>query len=35
VIGGYQEGGDTDSISCSVYRNGDVRSLYEQAQAAG
>jgi hypothetical protein len=35
VVGGYQEGGDTDAISYSVYLNDNVRSLYEQAAAAG
>jgi V8-like Glu-specific endopeptidase len=35
VIGGYQEGGDTDAISYSVYLNGDIRSLYQQAEKAG
>jgi V8-like Glu-specific endopeptidase len=35
VIGGYQEGGDTDSISYSAYLNGDIRQLYDQAAATG
>ena len=35
VIGGYQEGGNTDSISYSAYFDDDIRTLYEQAQAAG
>jgi len=35
VIGGYQQGGDTDSISYSVYLNGGIRDLYEQAEADG
>jgi V8-like Glu-specific endopeptidase len=35
VIGGYQEGGDTDAISYSAYLNGDIRQLYEQAAADG
>ena len=35
VIGGYQEGGDTDSISYSVYLNDGIRTLYEQAVALG
>ena len=35
VIGGYQQGGDTDAISYSVYLNGGIRSLYEQAEALG
>lgn len=34
VIGGYQEGGDTDAISYSAYLNDDIRQLYEQAAAA-
>jgi V8-like Glu-specific endopeptidase len=33
VIGGYQEGGATDSISYSVYLNDGIRTLYEQAEA--
>jgi V8-like Glu-specific endopeptidase len=33
VIGGYQEGGDTPSISYSAYLNDVVRRLYEQAEA--
>lgn len=35
VIGGYQQGGDTDSISYSAYLNGDIRRLYDQAAATG
>jgi V8-like Glu-specific endopeptidase len=35
VIGGYQEGGDTDAISYSAYLDDDIRTLYEQAEAAG
>jgi hypothetical protein len=35
VIGGYQAGGDTDSISYSVYLSDGVRSLYEQAEKLG
>lgn len=35
VIGGYQEGGDTDSVSYSVYLNDSIRALYEQATALG
>src|SRR5215471_9132934 len=35
VIGGYQEGGATDSVSYSSYLDDDIRKLYEQAQAAG
>jgi V8-like Glu-specific endopeptidase len=34
VIGGYQEGGSTDSISYSAYFDDDIRKLYEQAEAA-
>jgi len=33
VIGGYQVGGDTDSISYSVYLSDGIRSLYQQAEA--
>ena len=32
VIGGYQAGGDTDSISYSVYLSNGIRALYEQAE---
>ena len=35
VIGGYQQGGDTDSISYSAYLNDNIKKLYEQAEAAG
>ena len=35
VIGGYQEGGDTDAISYSAYLNSDIRQLYEQAGGQG
>ncbi len=35
VIGGYQSGGDTDSISYSVYLNGGIRGLYKRAEALG
>lgn len=35
VIGGYQEGGDTDSISYSDYLGDGIRSLYERAEAMG
>lgn len=35
VIGGYQQGGDTDAISYSAYLNDGIRKLYEQAIAAG
>ena len=34
VIGGYQEGGDTDSISYSPYLNDGIRTLYQQAETA-
>ncbi len=35
VIGGYQEGGDTSSISYSVYLNSEIHQLYEQAISDG
>jgi len=35
VVGGYQEGGDTDAISYSAYLNDSIRGLYEQAATAG
>ena len=35
VIGGYQQGGDTPSISYSVYLNNDIHQLYEQAISDG
>ena len=35
VIGGYQQGGDTDAVSYSAYLGDDIRALYEQAAAAG
>jgi V8-like Glu-specific endopeptidase len=35
VIGGYQQGGDTDAISYSAYLGDDIKKLYEQAEAAG
>ncbi|WP_037568901.1 trypsin-like serine peptidase [Phaeacidiphilus oryzae] len=35
VIGGYQEGGDTDSVSYSAYFGSDVQALYRRAEAAG
>lgn len=35
VIGGYQAGGDTDSISYSVYLGNGIRGLYERAEASG
>jgi V8-like Glu-specific endopeptidase len=34
VIGGYQRGGDTNSVSYSVYLSAAIEALYEQAQAA-
>jgi V8-like Glu-specific endopeptidase len=33
VIGGYQEGGDTDSVSYSAYLDDAIRQLYQQAEA--
>jgi V8-like Glu-specific endopeptidase len=33
VIGGYQQGGDSPSISYSAYLNDGIRKLYEQAEA--
>jgi V8-like Glu-specific endopeptidase len=35
VIGGYQAGGDTDSVSYSAYLNDAIRDLYEHAEALG
>ena len=35
MIGGYQAGGDTDSISYSVYLSNGIRKLCEQAEALG
>ena len=35
VIGGYQQGGDTPSISYSAYLNSDIQRLYEQAISDG
>jgi V8-like Glu-specific endopeptidase len=35
VIGGYQEGGDTASVSYSSYLGQDARRLYREAAAAG
>jgi V8-like Glu-specific endopeptidase len=35
VIGGYQQGGDTPSVSYSVYLGAAVQKLYEQAEGAG
>jgi hypothetical protein len=31
VIGGYELGGDTDSVSYSSYFDDDVKSLYDRA----
>ena len=31
VLGGYQQGGDTPSVSYSAYLNSDIHQLYEQA----
>jgi V8-like Glu-specific endopeptidase len=33
VIGGYQEGGNSDDVSYSVYFDDDVRNLYDRAVA--
>jgi len=33
IIGGYQEGGDTPSVSYSAYLSDGIRQLYEQALA--
>jgi hypothetical protein len=35
MIGGYQEGGDTASVSYSSYLGQDVLRLYREAAAAG
>jgi V8-like Glu-specific endopeptidase len=35
VIGGYQQGGDTPSVSYSAYFGSAINQLYEQAIAAG
>jgi len=35
VIGGYQQGGDTPSISYSAFFGNDIHQLYEQAIADG
>jgi len=35
VIGGYQEGGATDSVASGAYLDDDIRKLYGQAQTAG
>ena len=34
VIGGYQQGGDTDSVSYSSYFGPAIRALYEQDVAS-
>jgi len=33
VIGGYQEGGDTPSVSYSAYLGSAIQQLYQQAIA--
>jgi V8-like Glu-specific endopeptidase len=35
VIGGYQQGGDTDAVSYSIVFGANVASLYREAQASG
>lgn len=35
VVGGYQAGGNTDSVSYSVYLSANMRHLYEQASSLG
>jgi V8-like Glu-specific endopeptidase len=35
IIGGYQEGGDTDKISYSSYLSAGIQRLYAHAEAAG
>jgi hypothetical protein len=35
VIGGYQQGGDTPSVSYSALFGSDIHQLYEQAIAEG
>jgi hypothetical protein len=35
VIGGYQQGGDTDAVSYSIVFGASVASLYQDAEAAG
>ncbi len=35
VIGGYQQGGDTPSVSYSTYFGSGIHQLYEQAIAGG
>jgi len=32
VIGGYQQGGNTDSVSYSSYLDSDIRHLYDEAK---
>jgi hypothetical protein len=32
VIGGYQQGGSTDSVSYSPYLGSDIQHLYEEAK---
>jgi V8-like Glu-specific endopeptidase len=34
VIGGYERGGDTNSVSYSAYLNDAIEALYQQAEAA-
>jgi hypothetical protein len=34
VIGGYQQGGDTPSVSSSAYFGPGIQQLYQQAIAA-
>ncbi|HEY1706070.1 MAG TPA: hypothetical protein VGG75_40845 [Trebonia sp.] len=34
MIGGCQQGGDTDSVSYSSYFGNDIKQLYEQAETA-
>jgi hypothetical protein len=35
VIGGYQQGGDTDAVSYSAVFGDRVASLYQEAEAGG
>jgi V8-like Glu-specific endopeptidase len=35
VIGGYQQGGDTDAVSYSIVFGANVASLYQEAEAGG
>jgi hypothetical protein len=35
VIGGYQQGGDTPSVSYSAYFGSGVQQLYQQATGQG